>query len=53
MVTLTRPVGRFRIQIYDLETNKAKTITLYDGDESLDDIKAHIEECFNMNKFKK
>lgn len=39
--------AKFRIFVHDLETKEARSITLTDGNEKVDDIKKIIIDCFD------
>lgn len=49
---IKKEVAKFRIYVHDLDTKEARSITLTDGDEKIDDIKRIIIESFTNRKQK-
>lgn len=50
MEILEVPKARFRIIIRDLKTNKTKTISLKDGNASLEDIDKKLRDYFKKKR---
>ena len=46
---LEKEVARFRIVIYDLKNKSSRTISLKDGNHSIEDIKQKLVESFSRS----